>query len=285
MKAKEKRLRIFKKFATNLKECLDYHGLWAVTKFQNEFARIEKDIYICPLCKNFFYQVVFHNNGFQPLLTLEHNPPANIGGSASILTGSFCNNSNGSKIDKVINTYIKTEDFIKGKDGAKIKTRSKIGDYYFDGEIELNSKKHNTLFFYKASNEYGFNNLLEKFKTGEIRTINFEFKVADQNVLNMSLLKIAHLTAFKYLGYSYLLNHSGHKVIEILNGALKHPSKNGAVMGFDFGDEHIGLSVIKEPKELRSLLVVQKVEVLNKRKNVGVIIPAPDEDGYNPGQF
>jgi len=282
MKAQEKRQKIFKKFATNLKEYLDYHGLWAVTKLQNGYKKIEKDIYICPLCKSFFYQeAVFHYNNCQPLLTLEHNPPANIGGSASILTCSSCNNSNGSKIDKVINTYIRTEDFIKGKDGAKIKTRSKIGDYYFGGELELNSKKHNTLFFDKASNEYGFSNLLEKFKTGEIRTINFEFKLADQNVLNLSLLKIAHLTAFKYLGYSYLLNHSGYKVIQILNGLLKHPNKNCGVMGFDFSDENIGLSVIKKPQELRSLLVVQKVEVLNKRKNVGVIIPAPDEEGLN----
>jgi len=40
MKGKEKRSKIFKKFATNLKECLDYHGLWAVTKLESEYKRV-----------------------------------------------------------------------------------------------------------------------------------------------------------------------------------------------------------------------------------------------------
>ncbi len=280
-KAKEKRLEIFKRFATNLKECLEYYEVCAVTKVDDKIKRIDQNIYVCPLCKKFYYEdSVYQTNERQVLLTLEHNPPENIGGAASILTCSTCNNMNGSKVDKVVGTYLKTDDFIEGKDGAKIEGRYKIDNHSFRGELELNRNKHNILYLDKKSNPFGFSKLLNHSEGININKITFQYKLADWDVLMMSLLKIAHLTAFKYLGYSYLLNHSGHNIIQVLNGALKHPSDNCGVVGFDFNDEHLGLNVIKEPKELRSLLVVQKVKILGKEKNVGVAIPAPEDEGF-----
>lgn len=282
MKAKEKRRNIFKKYASNLRDCLEYNGMCLATKSDNVFKRIYEEIYVCPLCEGFYYEnSIYQTNKRQAILTLEHNPPDNVGGIANILTCAICNNTNGSKLDKVVHTYLKTEDFIKGKDGAKIAARFKFNNYIFGGELELNKGKPNFAYIDKKTNEFGFSKLINHSVSKKPNKLSLEIKLADSNILNQSLLKIAHLTAFKYLGYSYLFNHSGYNTIRVIKGILKHPNESYGVLGFEFKNEHVGLSIINEPIELRSFLIVQKVKVQGKERNVGIVLPANYDEGFN----
>lgn len=279
MKGTERRQKIFKKYWFNLQNFLAFHKL-SIRKFEseNEIKEITDEIYFCPLCGcGFFEESIYQTEGREVELTLEHNPPKNLEGKVSVLTCDKCNKTKGTQSDKVIGVHLETEDFLAGKLGAKIPGHFIFSGHNFKGDVKLDL--NGSLLSINVDshlNEYGWEKVLDQFRNEELNQFHIQAKFPEPQTLHLSVLRIAHLSAFKYLGYSYLFSKTGSEIMNILKGELKHPDPDCGVIYNNFEDHLIGLNVIKKPEDISGLLVVEKVKQGNKEKNIGVIIPAPN---------
>jgi hypothetical protein len=204
-KAKRK-LHIFKHYRANIE-------LLCEDPYYNR--NVLKDIIICPLCFNMFYETDVKQKDGNNFLTIEHVPPKYLGGTTEVLTCNKCNNFF-SEFDNEIG-------FGPHRPDSKIvKYRTK----YKSGESDDDKLGAVTEFNFTTdmirvdfSNK---NDLLKFAETAKNKNkINFEVKDKTKAV-GTNLMKVAYLLAFHKFGYGLIL----HPQYNFIREQFKLPYEN-----------------------------------------------------------
>lgn len=271
---RKKKIALFNKYSQNL-EHLKTH--LEIASFGREY---QSDIYICPLSFKAFTREHL-NECSDNQLTAEHAPPNSLKGKIVALTAKLLNNQSGHLFDVKIQEYINEEEF---KEGLSVfPTKFKINkDFSLRGLISRSEKLE-------------FHIQTKSFHQGAERFLNLwksqaefcvELSLPKSKRPDLAFLRIAYLLAFGKLGYSLLFGGASYvnQNMELLREQLEKPEAsliaNIPILREQFPDDFLGVSIIKNPKELRSVLVVFDLETENKKHRYGVLLPGPDKYGF-----
>ena len=147
----------------------------------------------CPLC---WKETEFEN------LTVEHIVPGSIGGSQTTLTCRSCNNTHGSKLDSQLSEFHKVMNGFSGN--GMIRATLITAEERLAGSIQHSAEKTEFIVSVKATDPKQFASSLAKAKAGVIEPMKFSFPVCDLFKLKKAFLRIAYLSAFKTIGYSFV---------------------------------------------------------------------------------
>ncbi|MBN1136472.1 MAG: hypothetical protein JXM73_07795 [Anaerolineae bacterium] len=248
--------------------------------------RINPDIeesYICPICFKLFTRAALSDQ-YADRLTLEDVPPKSLGGRARVLTCKICNNQAGTEIESHLHQKLRADQFFSGVPGVEIETRFRP-----DSSVDLTATTH---FSPEGTIEINYDparsdpaqidRLHELEMAGTISSIQLVFRLGyHANRPQVALLRIGYLLAFAQLGYGFLINAN----LRVIRGQIDNPTSkilpSWGIIGAGIPDEALGVSVISQPPELRSFLVVFDLKNLEKEMRYGVILPGPTEPGLN----
>jgi len=208
---------------SSLKMALFVKGAGSICRL----AGTEEKTYACPLCLGVFGETALGTGE----LTLEHVPPASLGGSGIVLTCHTCNSKAGHTIEAQLHRQEEVRSFVKALGGSG----------HFTGRIRLNTSGTSTNA--EASIEDGGlkidlldeinnpNNLREQSARLHQMAANdtwdgYQFEVSpvievNPRVASLSYLKIGYLAAFASLGYRYILR----KELEIVREQVARPKE------------------------------------------------------------
>lgn len=170
--------------------------------------------YVCPLCQARFQRQALENEE----LTLEHVPPAAIGGTAIILTCKRCNNTAGHTIDAAAASREALQDFqrmmLKAEVGAKARATITWGNERLTVDVEVEQDGTTGLkVLGKLNNPAKVQAAMEFMKrlAAEGRTDGYTFQVTSFQRFNPRLarasdLRSAFLLCVAKFGYSYGFN-------------------------------------------------------------------------------
>lgn len=205
-----------------LREKLFYEGSSAIRKIFD----VDDDVYVCPICRGVFGVQHMQNKE----LTLEHVPPASVGGKAIILTCKECNNQAGHKFEcheskkkKVIN-FANT--LLGGKDGHGGKGRLKFEGVSVNVAISTSGGKTTIEILEGQNNPNLSQNITESIEDviGISPQPEIQFNIEsiesyDFKKYQLSLLKSAYLVAVAKFGYCYGLSPT----LENIRCQIKEP--------------------------------------------------------------
>jgi hypothetical protein len=123
MNSKEKLLKLFKVYSSNLK----FH--FPVPELENKF--------VCPICLRVFPQSAIETKD----ITIEHIIPQRIRKSFLTLTCQDCNNLGGTILDSHLVTRLRIEDKLAGKDPLPLRGKLIAGSEQITADIYLSAEK------------------------------------------------------------------------------------------------------------------------------------------------
>ena len=97
----------------------------------------------------------------------------------------------------------------------------------------------------------------------------------------VALLRIAYLLAYSFFEYGFLLNFNLRQIRQQIQSPQQKLLPHWGITTWDYSDETLGTNVVKEPKELRSFLVVFDLKTPNRTTRHGVLLPGPTQPGLN----
>lgn len=240
----------------------------------------EEQCYICPLTFR-MHNIESLDDKYLDSLTFEHAPPKSLGGNVVALTSKNINTSSGHSIDENLRIFVQQHEFKRGNGQLPVK-------YYFgDGySMKGNIKNNGGLTFeFLSKTEHHAAKIL-KTKLQNATDLQLSWSINNPNNPQLGILKTALLIAFRELGYSFYFGGSRYinpNTIAIID-QLANPDKEIIgpirILQDNFPDDLLGASIIYEPRELRSVLVVFDL-VGTTRNRIGVLLPGPDEYGWN----
>jgi hypothetical protein len=290
MKNKDIRLKIFQAYSQNLE--------WLKENPKIKLIPDYKDGYICPICTNMFNTSDLSDQSNNQL-TIEHVPPESLGGKPKILTCKKCNSKSGHELDNQLQKKLLQWDFNSFLPNSKINTQFELNgnkvngnvDIYKDGVWKMNFRTQHSnpkevgpflknLFPAKTIHNPLFNhnkifdnqNLSQKFSFSKKDNINVRY-------VEVATLRIAYLYAYSTFGNSLLLNPSFTKVRQQIMNPQEIILPRPYWIQYDFSDEWVGVNFIREPKELRCLLVVFNLKTKSKTRRFAIALPGPNEPG------
>ena len=278
-----KRKMIFNAYADNLSNYLD-HVNQKVIKLQPGMPPTFSDrTYFCPLCYTGFFDTEIPPNA-ENYLTLEHNPPKTLGGKkAEILTCKKCNNNFGKDYDNLVRRLLVTESFLLNDNQMPLESTVKIDDYKI---ASLITRHQGGIYIspIKKSNPRAFEYLTDSIKNNIPVKFNPNLDAPDWKEYSFGILKMAYLKAFELFGYFFADLGNGANMREVLNKTMEYPCHNNGVIDDNASDYQLGLSIVREPKELRAMIITQKIAFIHNghkvEKNIPVILPIPSEEGW-----
>jgi hypothetical protein len=276
-KGLEKRKKIFLRYADSFNLYIKAQGGEAIYgEIGGKIYRIDKAIYVCPLClRKFTIKAV---EGENPLLTLEHVPPKALGGPSKILTCKVCNNTSGKDLDSAIMAGLKAYSFFTGKPHSSIPSRFIINSKRFEGELRYRGKNEITLRLNENYNSREVINLPPYFEQSEGR-VNFILSFPSNKRFRNAVLRVAYLQAFTLFGYSFVFNDNIEKIRNHLKDNTS--SLNVNMLSQGFSNDLVGIHLIREPKEVSNYLIVLPYQDADSRYNVGIILPGPGQEKWN----
>lgn len=286
-KGRIKKERLFDLFKSNF-EFVKLHP-------QIEITHDEPGKYICPLCFEGFSKSDINPNSSNPL-TMEDVPPKSLGGKPVILTCKSCNSTAGHKLDVHLLNILEREAF-KGyspnskatvayeKDGRKMNGKVEIdknGRWHMHMEPKQSNPSHSKYILNEFQTKYPKVIDFEYLNNFKPKTVNFNLKIKEKGKLRnaeVNMLRIAYLLAFEKFGYGFLINDNLTKIREQIKSPEKDILNYTFGLRYDFPDNHIGIHVIKEPKELNAFIVIFKLKTRSFNRNFGIILPGPTAPG------
>lgn len=288
--SKIKREQLFDLFSKNLN--------WVKELPEISFVPDFNDGYICPLCFNLFDKDDLNPKAKNPL-TLEDVPPKSLGGKVMTLTCKDCNSKSGHKLDNhLLNRLLELDSFSflpNSNSDVSFHLNDNIvnGKLNFDndGKLEMHiqtdrsnpkmAKDFNRDMFTpkEVSNDFfnTFGEINKKVKTPPF-TINFKRK-SDEKRAKVALLRIAYLIAFSNLGNAFIINSGLYKIREQIKNPDKDLIPDAFIINYEFPKKLEGINIITEPKSLRSLLIIFRLETKSKSRQFSVLLPGPTEPG------
>lgn len=197
-----------------------------------KLAVLDSPLYACPICSNCFDENELKNRE----LSLEHVPPASVGGKAIILTCKTCNNTAGHKFESHLSKRQTltnfTETLLDKKEGLGGRARLNFGDMTVNVSISTEKGKTIISILDKINDPKTTQRLSQTFKTMSVETpqpnltFNIETNSYSDRKIKLSLLKTAFLAASAKLGYTYalspVLNLIRHQITNPEELVLKH---------------------------------------------------------------
>ena len=279
-----KRKKLFEVYSANLENYLDHFDK-KLLKYENGIlTELKESSYLCPLCYQPFsiHQIFEHPSA--NYLTLEHNPPKTLGTQkAEILTCKKCNNNFGKDYDNVVRNLLVAESFLLNDNQMPIESNIKIDNYQISSLITRNEKG---IYIQpiKKSNPRALDYLSGQIISNKPVHIRPNLTVPDWKEYSFGLLKIAYLKAFELFGYYFADMGNGMNMREVFNGNIEYPCHNNGVIDENASEQQLGVSIVREPRELRALIITQKLIFIHNghkiEKNIPVILPIPAEEGW-----
>jgi hypothetical protein len=273
---KHDRKRLFVRQATNFSH--------VKSSFPN--LKVSPDIpgmIMCPLC----FQVVMLDADETSLVSLEHAPPSQLGGKVVGLTCKDCNNTHGTTLDSKLIEYYRVTRSLVG-DGSRFTNANLQVNELPPIRVNFNIAGNNSWQMFpivKASNPDTIakvNHIFERTQKSpyEKFSLVLQFDQPHDRIVRVALIRAAYLIAFGQFGYGFVvspaLNYIRHLFRAPQDEAL-YP--HGVMFRFPISDEFLGVSIITQPIELKSYLVVFDLVAGGKHLDrIGVILPGWTND-------
>lgn len=281
-----KKQRLFGVYSANLKNYLasiDYKFM-VIVKDQKDPVEIDPlgNVYLCPLCFQYFFKQQLEQTDQPNYLTLEHNPPKSMGGPPCILTCKTCNNNNGAENDVLVRDLLVTESFLYS-DESTIAARFLLDGQSIKGRLKKTGNSKGIIPSRK-SNPKAYEYAVENLKAGKKLKIDHELTTPEWSKYSLGMLKIAYLKAFELFGYHFADLDHGAKIRDVLQGKAEYSAPNNGVMDFFAPDDFVGINIVTSPAELQAMIITLPISFEHDeniiRKNVPIILPAPIKDGW-----
>lgn len=173
------------------------------------------DAFICPLCSDYFTREAFQE---PQALTIEHVPPESLGGNTYTLLCGECNHSAGTTLVSALKKELHAKDFDDRVSGASLEVRyspsplvwlpatvSFAEDQSLVLKGDLNPRR---------SSPEARNRLKELQLSNRVSDITFMHKRPGRLKVNIALLYVAYLQAFRTFGYGYIISPEAQRVRE-----------------------------------------------------------------------
>ena len=281
-----KKQRLFDAYSANLKNYLDTidYKFMVIVKDQKDPIQVDPsgNVYLCPLCFQYFFKQQLEQTDLPNYLTLEHNPPKSMGGTANILTCKACNNNNGAENDKLVRDLLVTESFLSS-DESTISAKFLIDGQSIKGRLKKIGTSKGIIPSQK-SNPRAYEYAIVNLKAGKKIKIDHELTAPEWSKYSLGMLKIAYLKAFELFGYHFADLDHGAKIRDVLYRKAEYSAPNNGIMDFFAPDDFIGINIVTRPAELRAMIITLPIRFEHDeniiRKNVPVILPAPIKNGW-----
>jgi hypothetical protein len=183
--------------------------------------------YLCPICLvHGFWTTdgkLLFGTGIE--FSEDHYPPASVGGFENLVVCKTCNNAAGGKYEAELQKLLAQNAFANKIPGSSLITQYQVSNvdgrywatlgYRNNGQPEVsfkpNAKAHTPL----------VDRWLERSKTDHNWSAQLMFKDADQQKINMALLKAAYLYCFSAWGYEFAFSYTAGKIRRIIFGVEK----------------------------------------------------------------
>jgi hypothetical protein len=266
---------LFNRFSKNLKIIKEVLSIEFDDRFKDE-------AYICPLSLKIHTKEGL-SRMCQDQLTIEHVPPESLKGKAICLTNKIANSQSGHSLDLSLLKHINLRDFNEGLAPYNLSA-------YFDGvkvksSIDLKDPDKPAFLFNTSERHLGNERIEKKIKAKEPFKLSFKILKDDSNY-RIAILRTAYLYAFGHLGYSLIFGMTTviNQNYELIRNQISQPDKEIVkdVISFqkNIPKNQVGVNIIYEPKEFRSLFVVFEVETATSNWRYGVFLPGPDDYGF-----
>jgi hypothetical protein len=269
-----RRRELFELFSQNL----DYVKRHPKIKVEPDFD----EGFICPICFKLFDREALSTE-YDDHLTLEDVPPQALGGKVLTLTCKICNNQAGAELESHLRKKFHSDAILAGVSDVGLDARFRP-----DPEVDLTAMVYirpnrgiAIEYDLNRSDPKDVNRLHELEKSGNISEINIQLLLGYKGRRpEVALLRVAYLIAFSYFGYGFLINnHLAHIRRQIQNPLAKILPDWG-IMRSDLPDSILGVSIICEPKDLQSFLVVFDLKAEGQSGRYGVVLPGPTDPGF-----
>lgn len=273
LRTERKRRQFFKLYSNNLFNVLKHPGISIDYDYEDGF--------ICPICYGFFDRKSLSFE-YDDRLTLEDIPPKSLGGQPLTLTCKICNNLAGSELESHLSKRLHFDEFMQGVKDSSIDARFRPHPTVDLGSTVINRGENRIYIEYDPhrsdpSQIERFNELVSSGGIAEF-DLNFSGKYKN-NRAEIALLRIAYLLAFSTFGYGFLFS----KNLESVQQQLRNPQETimsaWGILRAVFQDKMLGINIITDPIELRSLLVVFDLKTELRTMRYGVLLPGPTSPG------
>lgn len=238
--------------------------------------------YRCPLCVS-TGRVFVREDLEKGNLTVDHVPPAKLGGRELVLTCRDCNSIAGHQVDQAMLAMERLLDFGLGTLSASTPVRVRLGEHVLRANLVANGDGMSIIGVPAANPPEISQRLGDEFERlcegGEPTdfTVNMTFEQRfNYRMALVGWLRAAYLAAFAALGYRYIF----HPKLRLVRQQLASPSavliENFSVTVPDASVTTRRMVVVREPNAFRSVLVQMGRHV--------VFLPALDDD-YDVYQY
>lgn len=190
----------------NRKEHLFSKGAHSIRRLSNHHG----SLYACPLCLRVFDAPSLVEGD----LTLEHVPPASVGGRGIALTCRECNSKAGHKIEAQLHRQQEVMDFIravagKGKFSGRVKVEmsdveTNVNAEFEEGKLKMDFPEEINNPLLLGNQVDHLNEMVEEDTWDGNRFRLTPVTKFNARIANLSYLKAAYLAAFASLGYTYV---------------------------------------------------------------------------------
>lgn len=109
----------------------------------------------------------------------------------------------------------------------------------------------------EKSNPYLYYNLRQEIAQGNRPKMQFNITVPDWKKYRIGILKIAYLKSFELFGYNFADLRNGKDIRRVLLMEIAYHAPNNGVIDENAPDEYVGVHIVREPEELRALLITR----------------------------
>jgi hypothetical protein len=209
-------------------------------------------------------------------------PPKSLGGKARTLTCKECNNHARSQLESHLKRKLQMEEFFKGYPNISLETR-----FSPDPSIELTATtrlRSDRVIEVVCDPSRSDPKDVGRFADLQAGDSLSSFKLRwlpgyRINRAEIALFRIAYLLAFSQFGYGFLMNPNLLPVRHQMQEPEEEILPSWGILKGEFPDRSLGISIVREPIEMRSFLVVFELETDNRRTRHGVVLPGPSNPG------
>lgn len=243
------------------------------------------NLFLCPICFKYFPEEAVDAN----LISLEHVPPKAVGGKVRTLTCRTCNNEAGTRLDSKLQKHLNFIEFDDNIPKTELEIKYSLNDSVFlpatlsqspEGNLIIAGQPH-------RSNPKDLERIMQN-PPQNANQMTFRLQIPTyERHSRAAILRIAYLYAFSVLGYSFLMNPN----LGVIRGQIRYPDESilpswGIIRNEKLPDELVGINAIREPKELRSWLVIFDLKTSKDSKSRwGALLPAPTQPGLSIYQW
>jgi hypothetical protein len=281
IKTSTRRKRIFEVFSNNLRFVSEKLEFKFAIESNGIFTEFNDLIYICPLCKEIFIEECLDQTLENPL-TLEDVPPSKLGGKPLILTCKKCNNNAGTKLDRSLINHLKESEFILIREYGEVKSKISINNSPPIRSIIKRGINKEWIFQIDFKNPIVEKQLEYLKHNWDGSEVNFSFSITSHDLVSSALLRIGYLIAFHYFGNQLLIAENIQPIIEQIRYPQKKILSHTGITELKIADKvDDGLHVLVQPKECKCYFVVFTLKLDQIKRQFGVFIPGPGQEGWN----